>query len=61
MIAARKTDSKNEDTKERVRARAVVTTDTGEGMPELGQQIAKLMAGTPVHHLVLRSVAQIGT
>ena len=44
MVATWKAESKNEETKEKVRARATVTTDPGEGTGELGQQIAKLMA-----------------
>ena len=44
MVATRKAKSENEETQERVRARAVVTTDPGEGTAKLGQQIAKLMA-----------------
>ena len=34
----------NEETQDKVRARATVTTDPGGGMTKLGQQIAKLMA-----------------
>ena len=44
MVAARKAVSENEETQERVRARAMMTTDLGEGMAKLGWQIAKLMA-----------------
>ena len=44
MVAARKVESKNEETQEKVRARATVTSNPGEGMAELSQQIAKLMA-----------------
>ena len=36
--------SKHEETWERVRARAMVTTYLGKGMADLGQQITKLMA-----------------
>ena len=35
---------KNEETQDKLRARTMVTTDLGEGMAELRQQIAKLMA-----------------
>ena len=44
MVAARKVESKNEETIERVSARVIVTTDPREGTARLGQQIAKLMA-----------------
>ena len=44
MVAAQKVKSENEETWEKVRARAAVTTDPGEEMAKLGQQIAKLMA-----------------
>ena len=44
MVAAHKAESKNEEIQDKVRARAAVTTDLGEGMAELGQQIAKLTA-----------------
>ena len=44
IVAARKAESKTEKTQEKVRARAMVTSDLGEGMAELSQQIAKLMA-----------------
>ena len=44
MVVAQKVESKNEETQEKDRPRAMVTTDPGEGMAELGQQIAKLMA-----------------
>ena len=44
MVAARKAESENEETQEKVRARAAVTSNPGEGTAELGQQIAKLMA-----------------
>ena len=44
MVAARKVESKNEETWEGVRAKAAVTTDLGEGMAKLHEQFAKLMA-----------------
>ena len=44
MVTAWKVKSENEETQEKIRARAVVTTELGEGMAEPGQQIAKLMA-----------------
>ena len=44
MVAAHKVERENEETWGKVRDRAVVTTTTGEGMAELSQQIAKLMA-----------------
>ena len=44
MVSTRKVESENEETQERVWARGMVTTKLGEGMAELGQQIAKLMA-----------------
>ena len=43
MVATQKVESKNEETWEKVRARAAMTTDLGKEMAELGQQIAKLM------------------
>ena len=44
MVATHKAESKNEKIQENVRATAMVTTYLGEGMAELSQQIAKLMA-----------------
>ena len=44
MVAAQKAESANEEIWDKVRARAAVATDSGEGATELGQQIAKLMA-----------------
>ena len=44
MVAAQKVESKNEEIQVKVRARAAVATDSGEGTMDLGQQIAKLMA-----------------
>ena len=44
MVAAQKVECENEETWGKVRARAMVTSDPGEGMGELNQQIAKLMA-----------------
>ena len=37
MVAAQKVESENEETQEKVRARATLTTDPGEGKAELGQ------------------------
>ena len=39
-----KAENKNKEIWDKVRARATVATDPGEGMAELGQQTAKLMA-----------------
>ena len=44
MVAAMKVECENEETQEKVGARAVVTSNPGEGMAEQSQQIAKLMA-----------------
>ena len=44
MVATHKVESDNEEIWDKVRARAAMTTDSGEGTTELGQQIAKLMA-----------------
>ena len=44
MVAVQKVESENEETQEKVRARATVTTDLEEGMTDLGQQTAKLVA-----------------
>ena len=44
MVAAHKLESKSEEIWDKVRAKAAVATDSGEGTTELGQQIAKLMA-----------------
>ena len=44
MVAARKAERGNEETQEKVRARAAVTSNQGENIAELSQQIAKLMA-----------------
>ena len=43
MVAAQMAESESEETQERVRAKAIVTTKPGEGMNKLGQQIAQLM------------------
>ena len=43
MVATRKAESENKKTQEKVRARAAVTSDLGEGIAELSQQIVKLM------------------
>ena len=43
MVATQKAESKSEETQERVRTMATVTTESGEGMTELGQQISQLM------------------
>ena len=65
MVAAQKVESKNEETWEKVRARATVTTNLREGMEQLSEQIAKLMvtprldraALPPVHQVVPVNVA----
>ena len=44
MVTAYKVESENKDIGEKVRARAVVATDSGGGTVELGQQITRLMA-----------------
>ena len=44
MVTTCEVESVNEEIWDKVRARAVVATDFGEGMAELGQQSAKLMA-----------------
>ena len=44
MVATKKVESENEETWEKVRARAMVTTKPRRGMAKLGQQIAQLMA-----------------
>ena len=44
MVATHKAESENEEIWDKVRARAAVRTNSGEGMAELGHQIAKLMA-----------------
>ena len=44
MVATCKMESENKEIWDKMRARAMVATDSGEGMAELGQQIAKLMA-----------------
>ena len=44
MVVTYKAESENEEIWDKVRARAAVTTDSGKGTTELGQQIAKLMA-----------------
>ena len=44
MVTTCKAESENEEIQDKVRARAAVATDPGEGKAELGQQIAKLMA-----------------
>ena len=45
MIAANKAENKNKEAHDKVRARSAVTTESVEGTTELGNQIAKLMAG----------------
>ena len=40
MVATRKAESKIEETWEKVRARATVTSNLGEGIAKLSQQIA---------------------
>ena len=44
MVATQKAKIEIEETWETVRAKAMVTTDPGEGMAKLGQQIPKIMA-----------------
>ena len=44
MVTTHKVESENEEIQDKVRARAVVATDSRDGMAELEQQIAKLMA-----------------
>ena len=44
MIITHKAETKKEEIQDKARARAAVVSDLGEGMAELGQQIAKLMA-----------------
>ena len=44
MVATQKAESENEEIWEKVRARAMVTTDSGEETAELEQHITKLMA-----------------
>ena len=44
MVTIHKVESENEEMQDKVRVRAMVMTDLGEGMAEFGQQIAKLMA-----------------
>ena len=43
MVTTHKAESDNEGILDKLRARATVATDPGDGMAELGQQIAKLM------------------
>ena len=44
MVTAHKAESNNEEFLDKVRARAMVGTDSGEGVAEVGQQIARSMA-----------------
>ena len=44
MVATHKAVSEIEEIQDKVRAMATEATDLGEGMVELGQEIAKLMA-----------------
>ena len=44
MVTAHKAESKMEETKDEVRARSAVTTEVVDGLKELSNQIAKLMA-----------------
>ena len=44
MFATQKVESKGEETQERVRHRAMVTTQLDKGMAKLGQQTTQLMA-----------------
>ena len=43
MVAAWKAESENKEIQDKVRPRAAMTTNPGEGTTEVGQQIAKLM------------------
>ena len=43
MVTAHKAESKNNEIWDKVRARAAAATNSGEGMAELGQQIARLI------------------
>ena len=44
MVTTCKVENENKEIQDKVRARASVAIDVGEGTAELGQQIAKLMA-----------------
>ena len=44
MVTTHKAESENEGIWDKVRTRATTATDLGEGMAELGHQIARLMA-----------------
>ena len=44
MVAARKAESRNEDTKEKVKAQSSAATEVSDGSKKLGNQIAWLMA-----------------
>ena len=44
MVTARKAESKNEDAKEKVKAWSLVATEVSDGLKELGNHIAQLMA-----------------
>ena len=44
MVANHNAESENEKIWDKVRAMVMVTTDSQEGMADLGQQIAKLIA-----------------
>ena len=44
MVAARKAESENEDTKEKVKAWSSAATELSDGSKELGNEIAHLMA-----------------
>ena len=43
MVASQNAESENEETQEKVRARATVTTNLGEGMGQLSQQTDNLL------------------
>ena len=47
MATTSKVERENEEICNKVRARATIITGLGEGMVELGQQIANLMAAPP--------------
>ena len=44
MVTAWKAESENKEIWDKVRDRTAVATDSGEGLMELGQQIARLMS-----------------
>ena len=44
MVTVHKAENRNEEIWDKVRARATVATDSGEGAADLGQQRARFMA-----------------